>query len=87
MPHARGMDNNYCAMEVLVSERLTEARQAQVPMIDCQQNTRHLASLGAREIARLDFVQQVERQAALPAVRWQFEPVYWNELLTHTSPA
>jgi leucyl/phenylalanyl-tRNA--protein transferase len=63
------------------------ARRAGVPMIDCQQNTRHLASLGAREIPRRDFVQQVERQAALPAVRWHFEPVYWDELLPHTYPA
>src|SRR5436190_1310428 len=30
-----------------------------IPMIDCQQNTEHLASLGAREIARAAFVAQV----------------------------
>ncbi len=28
MPHARGMDHNFCALEMLVFERLTEARQA-----------------------------------------------------------
>src|SRR5690606_18683952 len=28
-------------------------------VIDCQQNTRHLASLGAREISRVSFMQQV----------------------------
>jgi len=75
------------ASKIALAALVAWARQAQVPMIDCQQNTRHLASLGAREIARRDFVQQVARQAALPAARWQFEPVYWNELLPPTPPA
>jgi leucyl/phenylalanyl-tRNA--protein transferase len=41
-------------------------------MIDCQMNTPHLASLGAREIPRDDFIarlQQLVAQNALPA-RW-----------------
>lgn len=48
--------------------------------IDCQQNTRHLASLGAREIPRSDFLEHIRlaRQQAAPS--WQFEPVYWQEL-------
>ncbi|HSW20502.1 MAG TPA: leucyl/phenylalanyl-tRNA--protein transferase [Ramlibacter sp.] len=52
-----------------------------VELIDCQQNTRHLASLGAREIARSEFVEAVARRAADPPLRWHFEPVYWRELL------
>ena len=52
-----------------------------IPMIDCQQNTQHLASLGAREIPRQEFVAHVGRNAARPAPAWIFEPVYWNELL------
>jgi len=75
------------ASKIALAALVAWARQAQVPMIDCQQNTRHLASLGAREIARRDFVQQVAQQAARPAARWQFEPVYWNELLPPTPPA
>jgi leucyl/phenylalanyl-tRNA--protein transferase len=75
------------ASKIALAALVAWARQAQVPMIDCQQNTRHLASLGAREIARRDFVQQVGRQAVLPAARWQFEPVYWDGLLPHTAQA
>lgn len=30
-------------------------------IIDCQQNTRHLASLGGRSISRLDFLEYIER--------------------------
>jgi leucyl/phenylalanyl-tRNA--protein transferase len=52
-----------------------------VPLIDCQQNTAHLATLGAREIPRADFVAQVAHHTALPAPQWEFKPVYWNELL------
>ena len=52
-----------------------------VELIDCQQNTRHLASLGAREISRSEFVATVARRAADPPLHWQFEPVYWRELL------
>jgi leucyl/phenylalanyl-tRNA--protein transferase len=52
-----------------------------ISFIDCQQNTQHLASLGAREIARADFVAQVAQNAKKPSPRWRFDPVYWNELL------
>jgi leucyl/phenylalanyl-tRNA--protein transferase len=52
-----------------------------IPVIDCQQNTQHLASLGAREIARGDFVAQVAQNAKKRAPCWRFDPVYWNELL------
>jgi leucyl/phenylalanyl-tRNA--protein transferase len=52
-----------------------------VRMIDCQQNTQHLASLGAREVARAEFVAHVAQNAQKPAPSWQFDPVYWNDLL------
>jgi leucyl/phenylalanyl-tRNA--protein transferase len=60
------------------------ARANAIPQIDCQQNTRHLSSLGAREVDRGAFVQRVRVLAAKPAVQWQFEAVYWNELLNQT---
>ena len=53
-----------------------------IPLIDCQQNTSHLASLGASEIPRSEFCAQVALNAAKPGPAWQFEPVYWNALLT-----
>lgn len=56
-------------------------RHHAIEMIDCQQNTQHLASLGAREIPRGDFVAHVAQNTAKPAAPWHFDPVYWNELL------
>ena len=49
--------------------------------IDCQQNTRHLASLGAREIARSEFVQPLGALTNLASPKWDFAPVYWQQLI------
>jgi leucyl/phenylalanyl-tRNA--protein transferase len=55
-------------------------------MIDCQQNTTHLASLGAAEISREVFIAHVTNVITGPAPAWQFEPVYWQELMPCKTP-
>jgi leucyl/phenylalanyl-tRNA--protein transferase len=46
-----------------------------VGMIDCQQETGHLASLGARPIARAGFLQHLKQAIARPRIReWQPVP-------------
>ena len=44
-----------------------------MPMIDCQMSTQHLASLGARDIRRTDFVEEVRYLVRQPPVSapWQ----------------
>lgn len=44
-------------------------------LIDCQMKTAHLASLGAREIARAEFVEHLSQLVESPHVpgRWQFD--------------
>lgn len=43
-------------------------------LIDCQMNTQHLASLGAHEIPRSEFIQQLKQLTQLPAIPvWQFD--------------
>jgi leucyl/phenylalanyl-tRNA--protein transferase len=44
-----------------------------VPLVDCQMPTRHLASLGAREIPREEFLRHVRRLVNEPAL-----PVPWR---------
>jgi leucyl/phenylalanyl-tRNA--protein transferase len=44
--------------------------QCGAEVIDCQQNTRHLASLGAREVSREQFEQWVLKQTQRPALPW-----------------
>jgi leucyl/phenylalanyl-tRNA--protein transferase len=41
--------------------------------IDCQQETKHLASLGARPISREDFLDWIESQIKLPLPQWSFD--------------
>ncbi len=45
-------------------------RELDFRVIDCQQNTRHLASLGAREIPRSAFLKQLSELARLPDPDW-----------------
>ena len=52
-----------------------------LPLIDCQQNTRHLAFMGATEVPRTEFAAQVAQLAAQAGPHWHFDPVYWDELL------
>ncbi|UUZ68041.1 leucyl/phenylalanyl-tRNA--protein transferase [Polaromonas sp. P2-4] len=61
-------------------------RAHHITMIDCQQNTQHLTSLGAAEITRTDFVDHLRQNVGKTAPFWQFEPVYWNQILTARTP-
>ena len=56
-------------------------RAQDIRMIDCQQNTAHLASLGAAEMPRSAFVAEVATRAAETRPQWRFDPLYWNQLL------
>ena len=78
----RATDGSKIAFAALVSM----CRHHHIPLIDCQQNTRHLASLGAREISRDVFVGSLERLTSQPAPFWKFEPIYWNHIVA-LSPA
>lgn len=69
------------ASKIALAALVAFCRGHGIAMIDCQQKTSHLASLGAREMPREDFVSHVTHAGALSAPRWRFEPVYWTELL------
>jgi leucyl/phenylalanyl-tRNA---protein transferase len=75
---ARKADASKIALAALVCFCLRHG----IAMIDCQQNTAHLASLGAHEIPRERFVSHVAHAHRMGAPAWRFEPVYWNELLS-----
>lgn len=51
-----------------------------VEMIDCQQNTTHLASLGAAEMPRVDFLHHIAVAQCLASPIWKFSPLYWQHL-------
>ncbi len=74
------------ASKIALSALVCLCRHHSIKMIDCQQNTQHLASLGGREISRAQFLTEVDHARKQPAPLWTFEPVYWNQLLPSTSP-
>jgi leucyl/phenylalanyl-tRNA--protein transferase len=68
------------ASKIALAALVCFCRRHGIAKIDCQQNTAHLASLGAREMPRSRFVAHVAQAGPLPAPEWRFEPLYWNEL-------
>jgi leucyl/phenylalanyl-tRNA--protein transferase len=56
------------ASKIAIAHLIFFLRAQGVEMIDCQQETAHLASLGARPIARSDFVRWIEVATARPAI-------------------
>ena len=58
------------ASKVALAALVQLLRSEQVPVIDCQQNTRHLASLGAREISRREFVAHLEVSVQAHPINW-----------------
>ncbi len=63
---SRAADASKIALAALVQL----LRSEQVRVIDCQQNTRHLASLGAREIPRRDFVAHLKASVRAAPIDW-----------------
>jgi leucyl/phenylalanyl-tRNA--protein transferase len=59
------------ASKVALAALVRVLREAGFSVIDCQQNTGHLASLGAREIDREHFLRMVSQFTELPAPDWR----------------
>lgn len=69
------------ASKIALAALVAFARSQGMTWIDCQQNTQHLASLGAREMPRSEFLQQV-RQASKDSNRtWAFTQSQWGTLM------
>jgi len=68
------------ASKIALAALVAFCRHHRIAQIDCQQNTAHLASLGAAEMPRSLFLSRVGEALPLPAPQWEFEPVYWNAL-------
>ena len=74
---AHRRDASKIALSALVALCLAQGLDA----IDCQQNTAHLGSLGAAPIARPLFAKMVAERVSQACAHWQFDPLYWRELL------
>lgn len=70
------------ASKVALAALVAFCRANGVVMIDCQQNTAHLASLGAKEIPRAQFIESINRSQTLLTPAWKFQEDFWKNLFT-----
>ncbi|HEY4350759.1 MAG TPA: leucyl/phenylalanyl-tRNA--protein transferase [Paraburkholderia sp.] len=61
------------ASKIALAALVAHLQHHEIEMIDCQQNTSHLASLGGREIARKAFVAHVRASVDAPHIPWRFD--------------
>ena len=60
--------------KIALAHLVRQLERWQFRMIDCQMNTAHLASLGAREIPRAEFITRLEELVNCePVTHWQFD--------------
>ena len=74
---ARRTDASKMALAALVAF----CRHHGMPLIDCQQETSHLGSMGGHTIPRSAFQQQVRKAMQHSAPPWRFAPLYWSTVL------
>jgi leucyl/phenylalanyl-tRNA--protein transferase len=70
------------ASKIALSALVGFCRDQGVEWIDCQQNTGHLASLGAAEVPRSHFLSHIYQAQSAGALEWRFSPLYWNHILS-----
>jgi leucyl/phenylalanyl-tRNA--protein transferase len=75
-------DGSKMALACLVSVCL----QHGIAAIDCQQNTRHLATLGAREIPRAEFLLGVHHGRDQAPIDWARQSLHWPALTALAAP-
>ena len=61
------------ASKIALAHLARQLTRWQFGLIDCQMNTAHLASLGAREIPRADFMRQLKVLVNCEPPSWQFD--------------
>jgi len=69
------------ASKIALAALVAFCRAHDIALIDCQQNTAHLASLGAREIPRRDFEHHLALTlGAEGPTRWTYDVAHWARL-------
>jgi leucyl/phenylalanyl-tRNA--protein transferase len=68
------------ASKVALAHLVAKLRSLDVPLIDCQQETAHLTSLGARSIPRTRFAALLSEliHSTAPPMGWRPGPVGWD---------
>lgn len=72
--------------KVCLAALVQACRQAGVVLIDCQQETSHLASLGASPITRTEFEQHLKQTVDVGRIHWPTSPFDWSTLTRPATP-
>ncbi|MBW8844383.1 MAG: leucyl/phenylalanyl-tRNA--protein transferase [Burkholderiales bacterium] len=73
------------ASKIALAALVCLCREFGIPWIDCQQNTGHLASLGAAEVSRNVFEAHLATYVGAPTPGpWTYHSNHWHRLLTST---
>lgn len=75
----RQTDGSKLALAALVAW----ARHHRLPLIDCQQETEHLRTLGARPMPRALFLSEMAPLITAPQPSWHFSPIFWEHIAEH----
>ncbi len=67
--------------KVALAALVALCRAQGVVLVDCQQQTSHMASLGAAPISRPAFLEYLAVATAQTALQWEFSPLYWRHIL------
>ena len=74
------------ASKIALCALVAFCRTQEMPLIDCQQETAHLASMGANPVARSVFLREMQQLIDQPRPHWTFSPAHWESVLTHRLP-
>lgn len=66
------------ASKIALAALVALCQHHDVCWIDCQQNTRHLASMGAHEVPRSTFTSVVADSCREASITWEWRPDYWR---------
>jgi leucyl/phenylalanyl-tRNA---protein transferase len=70
------------ASKIALAALVAFCRAQGIEQIDCQQNTSHLASMGAREVPRAAFEAHLAQVVDAPAPHWAYDETHWQTLLS-----
>jgi leucyl/phenylalanyl-tRNA---protein transferase len=67
--------------KVALAALIALCRAQGVVLVDCQQQTGHMASLGAAPISRAAFHSHLAHATGQAPLQWEFSPLYWQHIL------
>lgn len=74
------------ASKIALSALVSFAKHHKINLIDCQQKTAHLSSLGGLTIERSAFLKTIEPELDKNPPQWIFKSIYWQEILNSNDP-